>query len=277
MFTGALILLSDSGQPAQHDQVGYAPPTGSLDGFNLRLDENLKRLFMRLDKRVAEQFSLSRRGATAAVRRGQVDVGGVTCVDPAREVEAETPLAYKPGRLRPKTTARRLSVLYEDREVLVVDKPAGLLTQPTPAREPDTLLDRAGRYLAQHPERDRPYVGIVHRLDRSPRADPSGLFAPSAAAVSKALSRYPDRTSLSCRRRGRGRTRERHDRPAAGGRPRRRPPGCRPRNQPGVPAVTHYQVLERFGTACHPGRRAGSKPAGPIRSASISPRSATLW
>ena len=108
MFTGASILLSDSGQPAQHDQVGYAPPTGSLDGFNLRLDENLKRLFMRLDKRVAEQFSLSRRGATAAVRRGQVDVGGVTCVDPAREVEAETPLAYKPGR--PATRNHRAAV-----------------------------------------------------------------------------------------------------------------------------------------------------------------------
>ena len=38
---------------------------------------------MRLDKRVAKQFGLSRRGAERAVRRGQVDVAGQTCDDPA--------------------------------------------------------------------------------------------------------------------------------------------------------------------------------------------------
>ena len=121
---------------------------------------------MRLDKRVAEQFSLSRRRADAAVRHGQVDVEGHTCFDPAREVQPDTPLEYKPGRPKPETTARRLKVLYEDRDILIVDKPAGLLTQPTPDRERDTLLERAGRYLSQTRRLASPYVGIVHRIDK---------------------------------------------------------------------------------------------------------------
>jgi 23S rRNA pseudouridine1911/1915/1917 synthase len=57
-------------------------------------------------------------------------------------------------------------VLYEDRHILVVDKPAGLLTQPTRERERDTLLERAGRHLARTRGLSRPYVGIVHRIDQ---------------------------------------------------------------------------------------------------------------
>jgi len=59
-----------------------------------------------------------------------------------------------------------LAVLYEDRPILIVDKPAGLLTQPTPDRERDTLLERAGRYLTRILGRNRPYVGLVHRIDQ---------------------------------------------------------------------------------------------------------------
>ena len=57
-------------------------------------------------------------------------------------------------------------MLYEDRDILIVDKPAGLLTQPTPDRERDTLLERAGRYLSQTRRLASPYVGIVHRIDK---------------------------------------------------------------------------------------------------------------
>src|SRR5206468_11433496 len=59
----------------------------------------------------------------------------------------------------------RLTVLYEDDDLLIVDKPAGLLSVPTPERESDTLLARVLDYL-QHRFRRRPYAGVVHRLDR---------------------------------------------------------------------------------------------------------------
>jgi 23S rRNA pseudouridine1911/1915/1917 synthase len=70
---------------------------------------------------------------------------------------------------------RRLAILHEDDEILVIDKPAGLLTIPSdPARSTfeDTVLRRARDYLAR-PRRPRPYVGVLHRLDR----DTSGALA----------------------------------------------------------------------------------------------------
>ena len=185
---------------------------------------------MRLDKRVAEQFGLSRRGATAAVRRGQVDVAGQTCLDPAREVEPETPLAYKPGRPRPETTARRLKVLYEDRDILIVDKPAGLLTQPTPDRERDTLLERAGRYLTQTRGVASPYVGIVHRIDKLTSGVILLVCSPRALRPFQSLFRTHaiERSYLAVVE-GVVKAGQGNDRPAAGGRPRRQPPGRRTR------------------------------------------------
>lgn len=70
---------------------------------------------------------------------------------------------------------KRLSILYEDSEILVIDKPAGLLTIPSdPARAgfEDTVLKRVREYVAR-PRGPRPYVGVLHRLDR----DTSGALA----------------------------------------------------------------------------------------------------
>ncbi len=120
----------------------------------------------RLDKRVAEQFKLSRRGAREAIVRGQIDVAGERRLDPALEIEEGEELAYNPNRPRPEVAERNLRVLYEDRDVMIVDKPTGLLTQPTQARERDTLLERAGKYLTRKRGVARPYVGVVHRIDQ---------------------------------------------------------------------------------------------------------------
>jgi 23S rRNA pseudouridine1911/1915/1917 synthase len=70
--------------------------------------------------------------------------------------------------------------LHEDSDLLVVEKPAGLLAVPTAEREKDTLLSRVSLYL-QHRYRRRPYVGVVHRLDR----DTSGalVFARTREAL----------------------------------------------------------------------------------------------
>ena len=120
----------------------------------------------RLDKRVAEQFKLSRRGVREAIVRGQIDVDGERRLDPALEIEETEELAYNPNRPRPEVAERNLRVLYEDRDILIIDKPTGLLTQPTQARERDTLLERAGKYLTRKRGVTRPYVGVVHRIDQ---------------------------------------------------------------------------------------------------------------
>jgi 23S rRNA pseudouridine1911/1915/1917 synthase len=121
---------------------------------------------MRLDKRIAQQFGLSRRAAQNAVRRGQIEVDGRSCLEPGHVVELGTSLAYHPNRPRPKRKVGHLEVLHDDSQILIVNKPAGVLTQPTPARESDSLLERAGKYLSNKHGRERPYVGIVHRLDK---------------------------------------------------------------------------------------------------------------
>jgi len=203
---------------------------------------------MRLDKRVAEEFGLSRRGAQQAVRRGQVDVAGRKCVEPGLEVERETPLAYCPSRPRPATAARQLRVLYEDRHILVVDKPAGVLTQPTAGREPDTLLERAGRYLARTRGLTRPYIGIVHRIDQ----DTSGAVLLVCSA--KALRPFQALFRAHSIERSYRAVVEGSVRPLRGtidlplvadrGDGRR---GAARTHADGVPAVTHYEVIEHFG------------------------------
>jgi 23S rRNA pseudouridine1911/1915/1917 synthase len=63
-----------------------------------------------------------------------------------------------------------LRVVYEDGDVLVVDKPAGLLTSTVPREPRPTLLAKVAEYLARRDPRAR--VGLIHRLDR----DASGLL-----------------------------------------------------------------------------------------------------
>lgn len=127
----------------------------------------------RLDKLVAERFTLSRRAAQDAVRNGRIDVDGELCNEPGREVGADTPVGFFPNRPKARNVATRLRVLHEDRHVMIVDKPAGVLTLPTPNREKDTLIERAGRYLTIRHGLARPFVGVVHRLDM----DTSGALA----------------------------------------------------------------------------------------------------
>jgi 23S rRNA pseudouridine1911/1915/1917 synthase len=203
---------------------------------------------MRLDKRVAEMFGLSRRGAQAAVRRGQIDVDGRTCLEPGLEIESATALAYSPSRPRPATDARRLRILYEDCHILVVDKPAGVLTQPTPNRERDTLLERAGRYLARARGLTRPYVGIVHRIDRNTSGVVLLVCSPKALRPFQAMFRTHtiERSYLAV---AEGTVNPAHgtiDWPLTtdrgdGRRGAARIPGD------GVPAVTRYEVIEQFG------------------------------
>ena len=120
---------------------------------------------MRLDLAVAEAFDLSRRAAREAVRRGRVDVDGAAVDEPGFSIPPDARIELHPDRPARRTVRTRLTVLYEDADVLVVDKPAGLLTVPTEAREKDTLWTRAIHYL-QHRYGGRPYAGIVHRLDK---------------------------------------------------------------------------------------------------------------
>lgn len=67
--------------------------------------------------------------------------------------------------------SRAFALVFEDDDIIVVDKAAGVLTVPTPRRERFTLVDELSRYLSRGPRITR-RAFVVHRLDR----DTSGVL-----------------------------------------------------------------------------------------------------
>ena len=126
----------------------------------------------RLDRYLAAQFpALSRTRLAALIQQGCVRVGG-ECARPSRRV---SPGELVEVRIVPREPLSALPVpipleiLYEDDDVVVINKPAGMTVHPgagTPADAPTlagALLHRYGA-LSEQGGAIRP--GIVHRLDK---------------------------------------------------------------------------------------------------------------
>jgi 23S rRNA pseudouridine1911/1915/1917 synthase len=130
---------------------------------------------MRLDRALIQRHpSLSRRKAREVIEKGQVTVDGVLVREAGKEVGPGAAIAWDANRPALPRARCSLPVLHEDPHVLVVDKPAGLLSVPTPSAPPDedTAFARVRDYVAHLRPRGS-YVERVHRLDR----DTSGALA----------------------------------------------------------------------------------------------------
>jgi 23S rRNA pseudouridine1911/1915/1917 synthase len=202
---------------------------------------------MRLDKLIAERFGLSRRAAQEAVRRGQVDVAGRQCLEPGWEIDERSALAFDPNRPRLASTPH-LRVLHEERQILIVDKPAGLLTHPSEAGQRDTLLELVSRYLVRKRKITKPYVGIVHRLDKDTSGAILLVTEQQALRPFQALFRAHaiERTYLAVVEGVFVTASGRIDLPLVRDRGDGRR-GVARRPSEGDSAVTHYEVLETFG------------------------------
>ena len=76
-----------------------------------------------------------------------------------------------------------LNIVYEDEDILVIDKPPGMTTHPAHGNTSHTLVNAILSYLPNLPESDSPArPGIVHRLDK----DTSGLIIIAKTAYSLA-------------------------------------------------------------------------------------------
>jgi 23S rRNA pseudouridine1911/1915/1917 synthase len=130
---------------------------------------------VRLDLRlIAAHPELSRRKAREVIEKGQVTVDGELCREPGVMTASTASIVWDVNREAMSRVRLSLPRLYEDETMIVVDKPAGLLSVPSaPGRHgEDTAQARVLDYVAKlHPH--RPYVGAVHRLDR----DTSGALA----------------------------------------------------------------------------------------------------
>jgi 23S rRNA pseudouridine1911/1915/1917 synthase len=134
---------------------------------------------------------LSRRKAREVIEKGQVTVDGATTVEAGRAVAGTERIEWNANRPARRRARSSLPLLYEDARVLVVDKPAGLLSVPSSpdVHDEDTVLARVRQYV-RHLRPRQPYVGVVHRLDR----DTSGALAfaldPEMRAALRSLFRH---------------------------------------------------------------------------------------
>lgn len=140
----------------------------------------------RLDKVLARLMpSVSRARLQTWIEQGAVAVNGITVEKIRAKVaagdEIEVMEQPSPEELAFKPVAMNLDIVYEDDEILVVNKPAGLVVHPAAGHWDDTLLNGL---LARNPElKTLPRAGIVHRLDR----DTTGLMV-----VAKTLESQTD-------------------------------------------------------------------------------------
>jgi 23S rRNA pseudouridine1911/1915/1917 synthase len=108
------------------------------------------------------------------VEAGRVRVNGRRAAKLKLEIlpDDRVEMAEQPSKPigRAQTARTPLVIVHEDDDILVVDKPAGLLTSTVPREKRATLLAQVRDYLGQSKERTQ--VGLIHRLDR----DASGLL-----------------------------------------------------------------------------------------------------
>jgi 23S rRNA pseudouridine1911/1915/1917 synthase len=202
----------------------------------------------RRDAILARRLRCSRAECHALIEEGRALVGGAIA-KPSRvlrkgeHVTVVVPTA--PARdSAPQPEALPLHIVYQDDDLCVVDKPAGMATHPAPGAEHGTLVNALLGAVGPLPASDDPRrPGIVHRLDR----DTSGLIV--VAKSERALR------ALQAAIRRRKIERRYHAvvwgaMPAPHGKieaPIGRDPDVPTRfaiRDDGRPAVTHYRVLE---------------------------------
>jgi len=200
----------------------------------------------RADVIVARLSGAPRSLVAEAVKRGDVRVNGmaVKASHPLElgdvleyDVAARTPLVATPEAID-------IPIVYEDDDIVVVDKPAGMVTHPAHGATSGTLVNALLAHIGTLPG-DPLRPGLVHRLDR----DTSGLMV--VAKTSEALS------ALGIAMKARDIKREylglvhgvpEHTRGTIDG-----PIGRDPHNRlkyaivgDGKPAITHYEIREVF-------------------------------
>jgi 23S rRNA pseudouridine1911/1915/1917 synthase len=132
----------------------------------------------RLDRFLADAIgTLSRSRVKALIEQGHARRDGQVLDEPAEPVRSGATYVLElppPAPATPQPQPIPFPILYEDRDLIVLDKPAGLVVHPAPGNEDGTLVNallaHCGDQLTGIGAERRP--GIVHRLDK----DTSGIM-----------------------------------------------------------------------------------------------------
>lgn len=144
--------------------------------YNQRVEITLDAVGERLDRALSEALpELSRMQWQKLIREGQVMVDGTRAKPSYRILGGETLVASIPEIVEPDIAAESipLDIRYEDSDLIVINKPAGMVVHPSLGHASGTLVNAL---LAHCPDLEgvggerRP--GVVHRLDK----DTSGLI-----------------------------------------------------------------------------------------------------
>ncbi len=223
---------------------------------HLRFVVDKGQVTLRIDKFMSEKLQhTSRNRIQNAADAGFVHVNGkpVKSNYKVRPLDVVTLMLDRPqydSTIEPEDIP--LDIVYEDSELMVVNKPAGLVVHPGCGNYHGTLVNAVAWHLKDVPSYDpnNPEVGLVHRIDK----DTSGLLvvAKTPDAKSKLGLQFFNKTthrSYNALVWGNFTEDEGRIEGNIGRDPKDRlrmtvfPPG----SETGKPAVTHYRVMERFG------------------------------
>ena len=113
----------------------------------------------RLDRALARAFpDVSRSRLQDLIRAGQVRRDGAVSLDPSVKVGPGAELAVvMPEAVAPEPVAQALdlAIVYEDDDLIVIDKPAGLVVHPAPGHESGTLVNGLIAHCGDEPVGDR--------------------------------------------------------------------------------------------------------------------------
>jgi 23S rRNA pseudouridine1911/1915/1917 synthase len=209
----------------------------------------------RLDRALALTIAdLSRSRLKALILAGEVTIGGRTVRDPGHRVnagDAVTVALPPPEPAEPAGEAIPLNIMFEDDELIVIDKPRGMVVHPAAGKTTGTLVNaliaHCGASLSGIGGVRRP--GIVHRLDK----DTTGLMvvAKTDRAHAKLAAQFADHGRTGPLKRGYlafvwgapDRPRGTIDQPIDRHPHARDKMAVRPG---GREAITHWEVLERY-------------------------------
>lgn len=148
--------------------------------------------FVRLDKELATRYpDLSRSTIQKYIKAGYVQVGGKTVTKASTDVSDMATIALTPP-VKQDTSSDTLPIIYIDDNVIVVNKPVGVLTHSKGVMNDEfTVADFFRRYTTFGNTTNRP--GIVHRLDRDTSGVIIGARNDETAALLK--KQFADRTA----------------------------------------------------------------------------------
>lgn len=140
--------------------------------YTLKVDEDDSGL--RLDLFILKSFSEKKLGLSRTFIQNLILKKGVTrkgqeALKPHYKVKAgeEFRVAIeekKPGKLLPEDIP--LDIVYEDEDLAVINKPAGLVVHPAPGNAEHTLVNALLRHFKDLSDINPQRPGIVHRLDK---------------------------------------------------------------------------------------------------------------